>query len=96
VTVTGIGDPAVVIARRTTAGLFSLLGVRARLGRALEDIDDNPSAPNAAALSDRLWRRLYHADPGVVGHAIRVSEEPYLIVGVMPPEFEFPNSNSEM
>jgi putative ABC transport system permease protein len=96
VTVTGIGEPALVIARRTTTGLFSLLGVRARLGRALEDTDDNPSAPNAAVLSDRLWRRLYHADPGVVGRAIRVSDEPYTIVGVMPPEFEFPNSNVEM
>jgi predicted permease len=96
VTATGIGEPAQVIVRRTSAGLFSLLGVSARLGRALVDADDDPNAPKAAVLSDRLWRRLYQADPGVVGRAIRLSDEPYTIVGVMPPEFEFPDWNVEM
>lgn len=77
VTVTGIGEPAQVIVRRTSAGLFSLLGVRARLGRALVDSDDNPNTPPAAVLSHRLWQSLYHADPGVIGRAIRLSDEPY-------------------
>jgi len=96
VTVTGISEPAQVIVRRTSAGLFSMLGVPARLGRALVDADDNASAPNAAVLSNRLWRSLYHADPRVIGRAIRLSDELYTIVGVMPPSFEFPDPKVEM
>src|SRR5205823_2127479 len=96
VTVTGIGDPAQVIVSRTSAGLFSLLGVRARLGRALVDSDDNPNAPSAAVLSHGLWQSLCHADPRVIGRAIALSDELYTIIGVMPPAFEFPDSKVEM
>jgi len=96
VTITGAGEPQQVIGWRTSAGLFSLLGVRARLGRALTDADGEFNAPNAAVLSDRLWRRMFHADPNVVGRTIRVLDDVYTIVGVMPLEFEFPNSAAEM
>ena len=96
VVVTGIGEPDQVIAQRTTGGLFSLLGVHAQLGRTLIDSDDELNSPNAAVLSDRLWRRLFHADPGVVGRAMTVSDEVCTIVGVMPPEFEFSQPNIEM
>jgi predicted permease len=96
VTITGAGEPQQVLARRTSTGLFSLLGVRARLGRTLTDADGEFNAPNAAVLSDRLWRRMFHADPGVVGRTFTVLDEIYTIVGVMPLEFEFPNSAAEM
>ena len=96
VIVTGIGEPDQVIAQRTTGGLFSLLGVHAQLGRTLMDSDDELHAPNTAVLSDRLWRRIFHADPRVIGRAITVSDEVCTIVGVMPPEFEFTQSNIEM
>ncbi len=96
VTITGAGEPQQVLARRTSTGLFSLLGVHARLGRTLTDADGEFNAPNAAVLSDRLWRRMFHADPGVVGRTFTVLDEIYTIVGVMPLEFEFPNSAAEM
>lgn len=96
VTFTGAGEPQQVNARRTSAGLFSLLGVRAGLGRTLTDSDGEFNAPNAAVLSDRLWRRLFHADRGVIGRAIAILDESYTIVGVMPPEFEFPYAGVEM
>jgi putative ABC transport system permease protein len=96
VTITGAGEPQQVIARRASAGLFSLLGVHARLGRTLTESDGEFSAPNAAVLSDRLWRRMFHADPAVVGRTFTVLDEVYTIVGVMPLEFEFPNSAAEM
>src|ERR1700687_2234996 len=67
VTVTDAGEPQQVLARRTSPGLFSLLGVHAQLGRTLTESDGEFNAPNAAVLSDRLWRRMFHADPSVVG-----------------------------
>ncbi len=96
VTITGAGEPQQVISRRTSAGLFSLLGVHARLGRTLTESDGEFNAPNAAVLSDRLWRRMFHADPAVVGRTFIMLDEVYTIVGVMPLEFEFPDSAAEM
>src|SRR5580658_10238961 len=59
-----LGEPQQVFAERTSAQVFSLLGVPARLGRSLTDSDDFPGAPNVVVLSNRLWRRLFRADPG--------------------------------
>ena len=73
-----------------------MLGVPARLGRSLVDSDDVPGATNVVVLSDRLWRRLFHANPIVIGRSITASDEVYTIVGVMPVEFEFPASNIDM
>jgi len=96
VTIIGIGEPQQILARRTSTGLFSMLGVHARLGRTLTDSDGEFNAPNAAVLSDRLWRGMFHADPHVVGRTFTALDEVYTIVGVMPMEFEFPNSAAEM
>jgi putative ABC transport system permease protein len=96
VTLTNVGEPEQVFAERTSTQVFSLLGVPARLGRSLVDSDDVPGAPNVVVLSDRLWRRLFHADSGVIGRPITASDEVYTIVGVMPVEFEFPQSNIDM
>jgi putative ABC transport system permease protein len=96
VTITGVGEPEQVFGERTSAQVFSLLGVPARLGRSLVDSDDVPGAGNVVVLSDRLWRRLFHANPGIIGRSITASDEVYTIVGVMPVEFEFPASNIDM
>ncbi len=96
VTLTGIPEPDQVNATRTSAAFFSLLGVRAQLGRALVDSDDEFHSPNVAVLSNHLWQRLFHADPGVLGRTLTVSGEACTIVGVMPPEFEFPATYIDM
>jgi len=96
VTLTNAGDPDQVFTVRTSAQMFSLLGVRARLGRTLLDSDDSPQGESSAVISDRLWRRKFDADPRAVGRTIEVSGEAFTIVGVMPPEFEFPLTQEEM
>ncbi len=96
ITMTGAGDPDQFFALRTSGALFPLLGVHARLGRALTDSDDQPNAPNLAVLSDRLWQRKFHSDPNVIGRAITVSGDPFTIAGVMPPEFDFSAPEIEM
>ena len=96
VTVTGAGEPTEAIVSRVSAGLFSMLGARARLGRALVETDDDPGNPSVAVLSDRLWRQVYRGNPDVVGRVIKLSDEPYTVIGVMPPEFEFQYSNIDL
>jgi len=95
VTLTGGGEPEQVAAVRSLR-LFPVLGVSARLGRTLIASDDEAGPRNVAVLSDRLWRRRYHADPGVIGRGITISDEAYTIVGVMPPDFEFRYPEAEL
>ena len=96
VTLTGAGDPDQIIAMRASGALFPMLGVRPRMGRALLESDDDPAAARVAVISDRLWRRRFHADPHVIGRAITVSEEVFTIAGIMPREFAFPSSDVEL
>ncbi|MBZ5729072.1 MAG: ABC transporter permease [Acidobacteriia bacterium] len=96
VTLTGSGEPDQVTAIRASGALFPLLGVRAQLGRTLVDSDDEPGAAPVAVIGDRLWRRRFHADPGVIGRPITISEEAFTIAGVMPREFEFDSSRIEL
>ncbi len=76
--------------------LFQVLGVPARLGRTLIASDEEEGPRNVAVLSDRLWRRRYHADPRIIGREITISDEAFTIVGVMPPDFEFRYPEAEL
>jgi putative ABC transport system permease protein len=96
VTVTGGGEPQQVVIQRVSDGLFSLVHARAQLGRALVDSDNDFRAPNAAVLSDRLWRQLFRGDPAVLGRSITIADDPYTIVGVMSRDFEFPYRDAEI
>ena len=66
---------------------FSTLGVPAVLGRVLQSSDDLPGAPPVCVISHRLWRQRYDQSIGVLGRAIRVNGNEFLIVGVAPKSF---------
>ena len=76
---------------RATGGLFSMLGSRPLIGRAPSEAEDN-----VVLLSDRYWRRRFRADSNVLGQSATISDKPYTIIGVMPPEFEFPDPTTDM
>ncbi|HXK08826.1 MAG TPA: ADOP family duplicated permease [Vicinamibacteria bacterium] len=68
-------------------GYFATLGVRAALGRVIEPgIDRGLPAP-AVVISDRLWRARFGADSSLVGRAVRLSDRPFTVIGVLPPGF---------
>ena len=70
--------------------LFSLLGVAPAVGRDFIADDDRPGAEPVVLLSDEIWQVRYRADPGIVGRSVSINGRPHTIVGVMPPNFEFP------
>jgi putative ABC transport system permease protein len=74
--------------------LFDVLGVGARLGRALTAGDGAPGATKVMVLADDFWRSRFAADPGVLGRSLTIEEDQYTVVGVMPPGFDFPGSSS--
>jgi len=92
----GDTEPEAVGGLRTTSGLFEALGVAPALGRGLLPSDDVPGAAKVVMLSDRLWRRRYGADSGLVGGTVRINQEPYTVVGVMPRDFAFPSTSEEV
>src|SRR5580698_5933086 len=71
---------------------FHILGVNAALGRVYGLQDAVPGFSEAAVISDGLWKRQFGGDPHVIGRRIRVDEDGYTIVGVMPPEFRHPGN----
>ena len=83
-------EPERVDGCAVSAELFPLLGVRPALGRGFRAEDDRPGAAGVILLGDALWHQRYQGDPAVVGRAIQVNGEAHLVVGVMPPRFQFP------
>jgi predicted permease len=73
-----------------STNFFSLLGVAPQIGRDLSPSDDRPGSPPVALLSDTLWRERFSADPRVVGTTLNLDKTAYMIVGVLPQGFRFP------
>jgi putative ABC transport system permease protein len=69
---------------------FSLLGGRAQLGRVFLAEEFRPGAGKVVVLSDKLWQERFGADAGVIGRTIKLDDQSYTIVGVMPPSFLYP------
>jgi predicted permease len=66
---------------------FSTLGVSPAMGRTIQPADD-AGAARVVVLSHALWRRRFAANPAVVGQSIRISGQPFEVVGVAAASFE--------
>jgi predicted permease len=89
---TGAGEPELLSGARVSANVFHVLGVEPRLGRSFLESEDQSGSDRVAVISDSLWRRKFRADPKVVGSNITLDGRGYLLAGVLPPGFEYPNS----
>lgn len=72
-----------------------LLGATVVAGRLLRDDEAEPGQDRVVVLSERFWRRRFDADPAIVGQALRLNGESYLVAGVMAEGFIFPNQNQD-
>jgi putative ABC transport system permease protein len=87
---TGSDRPERVELLAVSPNYFSLLGATAHLGRVFGEEDRAPGFAEGVVISDGLWRRLFGADPNVLGRKIRADNDLYTIVGVMPASFRHP------
>src|SRR5580692_11378628 len=71
---------------------FSILGARPQLGRLFDAGDTAPGFADAVVISDGLWHREFGGERSVLGHQIRIDNDLYTIVGVLPPDFRNPSS----
>ena len=72
--------------------LFDVLGVSPLLGRGFTANEQRQGSENVAILSHGLWMSQFGGNPGVCGTTIRIGNVPHVVVGVMPANFEFPQT----
>jgi putative ABC transport system permease protein len=85
----GVGEPATINAARLTGGVFPALRVAPLLGRVFTQQEDD-QRQQVAVLSHAAWQKRFHGDAGVLGSKILLDRKPYIVIGVMPRNFEFP------
>jgi putative ABC transport system permease protein len=87
-TLSGDAEPEQIPARKATANLWSVLGVKPLIGRVFTEEEDE-KAVLVAVISHGLWQRRYGGSPDALGRKILVNDKPYEVIGVMPPDFYF-------
>ncbi len=85
-------DPERFPGAAVTWTLFDLLGMPPALGRNFTAEDDRPGAEPVVLISDDLWRNRYAAADSILGRAIQINGRPHTVIGVMPPNFMFPET----
>jgi predicted permease len=87
--VTGLAEPEQVPVLSVTNRLLPILEVQPALGRRFTARDDDPKSARTVMLSDGYWKLRFGGDRSVIGRNIVVDGNPYAIVGVLPPGFQF-------
>jgi putative ABC transport system permease protein len=92
---TGSAQPTRIAAKVVTPNYFAMLGVGAQLGRTFDPGDKTPGFNLEVVISDGLWKRAFGADPRILGKTVRLDNDVYHVVGVMPPGFRDQGMTSE-
>ena len=93
---TGDGEPERLQGVRTDTNLFALLGLHPILGRTFVADDEGADAPPVVVLSERLWARRFAADPALIGKTIVLDGLARTVIGVVPQDFRFPNTDTSL
>jgi putative ABC transport system permease protein len=84
------GEPDRVQQALVTANFFDVMDVQPVRGRGFQAGEDQPGREREVIFSDALWRNRFAADPHVIGKTIRLDDQNFLVIGVMPPKYAFP------
>jgi len=82
---TGDSQPLRVQASYASASLFPMLGIHPVVGRLFSADEDRTGGAAVIALSDHLWASRFGSDPSIVGRAITLDRQRFIVVGVLPP-----------
>ena len=87
-TVVGADQPERIDGQQVSAAYFRALGVTPALGRDFQPFDDVFQGPKVVILSDGLWRRRFGGDSSILQHQIKLDDQTYTVIGVMPSTFD--------
>jgi predicted permease len=92
-TISGRGDPELVIGRMVTPAFFQVLRTNPALGRPFTEAE---SADHVVVLSHALWRDKFGQRPEILGESVTMNGEPYTVLGVMPEAFDFAGPDAQL
>ena len=84
--------PELLVGAKVSAGFFDVFEARPIMGRLFAPEEDQPGAAQEVVLSYRIWRQRLGGNPGVIGQTLMLNEQPFRVVGVMGPEFNWPSA----
>jgi putative ABC transport system permease protein len=86
---TGVERAARLRGQMVNWNFFQLLGIQPQLGRLFVSEDDRYGAPRTAILSHGMWLEKFGGDAGIIGRKLLLDGDPYEVIGVLPPGFEY-------
>ncbi|MGD0296469.1 MAG: ABC transporter permease [Bryobacteraceae bacterium] len=88
--ITGGDRPQHVQGLRTSGGLLQLLQVNPIHGRTFVPDEIQPGGDHVVLLSEGLWQNRFARDPGVLGKTVKLNDEVFTVIGILPSTFQFP------
>jgi putative ABC transport system permease protein len=92
---TGASLPSRVQYEGVAPGYFAMLGVKPELGDTFDPQDQTPGFTLDTVITDGLWKRAFGSDPHILGKSIRMDNDLYRVIGVMPPGFRDPGRTAD-
>jgi predicted permease len=89
-TLTGNGEPQSIPGQQVGPAFFSVLRVNPLRGRLFTDADGEGKTGKVAVISEAFWKQKFNSDPSVVGQTLRINDEPFSIIGVIPQSAVYP------
>jgi len=87
VNLTGSSQPTRIAFKPVAPSYFAVLGVKPELGRTFDPNDQTHGFNLEVVITDGLWKRAFGGDPHILGKSLRLDNDVYRVVGVMPPSF---------
>jgi len=81
---------------RVTDRFFDTLGVKAALGRTFLPEESEPGREQVVVLKNSFWQQRFAADPEIVGKTLTLNQKTFTVIGVMPPDFNYPYHSGQM
>jgi predicted permease len=85
-------EPEQISGALVTANFFDVIGLKPQLGRTFTEEEDRVGGPALAVISDALWQRLFDRKADVLGRVLTFGNQPYTVIGVMPPQMFSPRT----
>src|SRR5262249_55570158 len=82
--------PERIVAGSASASFLPLLGVGLARGRWFTQTEDAPGNEHVMVLAHGFWQRRFGGADDVLGKTVRLDNEPYVIIGILPASFAFP------
>ncbi len=89
-TLTGLGTAESVRAAQVTDGLLAVFQQPPFLGRDIRSEENVPGGPRVVVIGHAFWQERLGGPQDVLGRTLQINNEPYEIVGVAPPGFDYP------